>query len=42
LENSENKILKSRLERLEKILGFKNRKYCRKFLKNLINEFFGE
>ena len=39
---SERELLKSRLWKLLKLLDYKNRNYCRKYLKEIIREFFGE
>lgn len=39
---SEKELLKSRLQRLVKLLDYKNRNHCKKYLNGIIKEFFGE
>ena len=45
LQNNEAKdkkeLLKSRLEQLGKLLNYKNRNFCKNYLKKIMREFFG-
>lgn len=34
--------LKKELEKLQVFLNFKNRSYCKRFLKNIITKYFGD
>ncbi len=40
LEKDREDLMKSKLQKLEKLLDYKNRKYCKKYLRSIVNEFF--
>lgn len=42
LNSEEIEDLKKELEKLQVFLNFKNRGYCKKFLKNIIRTYFSE